>query len=91
MFLIINTNKSKDDIAKKLSRKNVKIYFVDATSIAFKYLGKGIVNTAMLGAFAKVADWVDKEDVELAIRERFIGKIADDNIKAMNECYDSLK
>ncbi|MCD6279781.1 pyruvate ferredoxin oxidoreductase subunit gamma [Candidatus Micrarchaeota archaeon] len=90
-ILIINTNKSKDDIAKKLSRKNVKIYFVDATSIAFKYLGKGIVNTAMLGAFAKVADWVDKEDVELAIRERFIGKIADDNIKAMNECYDSLK
>lgn len=48
---------------------------VDATAIALETLKMPIVNTAMLGAFCKVQDFVPLETVTEAIKERFGGKL----------------
>lgn len=81
---ILNTKDKKE-------HAGAKIFSVDATSIALKHLGKPIVNTAMLGAFAKATQLVSLASLERAIRERFRGELAEKNIAAIRECYESLK
>jgi pyruvate ferredoxin oxidoreductase gamma subunit len=75
----------------KAEHAGASIFSVDATSIALKHLGKPIVNTAMLGAFAKATQLVSLASLERAIRERFKGELAEKNIAAIRECYESLK
>lgn len=83
--LVINTH-------KKVKLKGVnKIFRVDATTISIKNLGRPIVNTAILGAFAKVTHIVSLESLKKAIKERFSPKIAQKNIKAAEECYNAVK
>lgn len=85
---IINTSKNKKDLNIKISQKN--IYTIDATKIALKILGKNIVNTVILGSFAKATKLITLESLELAIKQKFSGKdkkIINNNIKAIKEAY----
>ena len=64
-----------------------KVYCVDATRIA-KELGLvvsgwPVVNTTMLGAFAKATGVVSPESIAEAIRAQFSGKLAEKNVQAM--------
>jgi len=86
-YAIVNSNKKPEELGLKAS----KVYTVDATSIALKHIGRPIVNTAMLGAFAKVNDDLDLESLKKAIQGRFSGKIAEKNIAAIQECYDATQ
>ncbi|MEM0319992.1 MAG: 2-oxoacid:acceptor oxidoreductase family protein, partial [Candidatus Nezhaarchaeales archaeon] len=60
---------------------------VDATSIAIEVLGAPIVNTAILGAVARVVDLVKKESIVEVMREKFPPTIAEKNIKAFTIAY----
>ncbi|MFH1285704.1 MAG: pyruvate ferredoxin oxidoreductase subunit gamma [Candidatus Micrarchaeota archaeon] len=84
--VIINSNCSKE--AFKLPTKN--IYTVDATSIALKHFGRALVNTAMLGAFAKVYG-LKLEAVKRAISEHFPKELAEKNMRAVEECFNQTK
>lgn len=86
-MVIVNTRKKKEELGIKA--KNV--YAVDATGIALKHIGAPIVNTAMLGAFAKATNLVKLESIEKAIGERFSKDIAEKNKKAIEECYNLLR
>lgn len=57
--IIINSVKTPEELGVPQQTGNVAI--VDATGIAEKLLGRNIPNTAMLGAFAKIAGLVQKE------------------------------
>ncbi|MDD5317529.1 MAG: pyruvate ferredoxin oxidoreductase subunit gamma [Candidatus ainarchaeum sp.] len=83
--VIVNTKKGRGEIGIK----GGKVFIVDATGIAVKHLGRPIVNTAMLGAFAKVTGLVPLDALERAIRHRFKGEIAEKNVAAIEECYNS--
>jgi len=85
--VIVNCSKQ----AKDLELKTDNVYVVDATSIAIKHIGRPIFNTAMLGAFAKVSGWVTLESLKEAIKGRFSPEVAEKNIKAAEECYESVK
>ncbi|PYB68362.1 MULTISPECIES: 2-oxoacid:acceptor oxidoreductase family protein [unclassified Thermoplasma] len=67
---------------------------VDAVSIAVKHgLGSRanpVINTSMLGAFAKVTGLVSLESVLEATRTNVPGKIKE-NMDAVREAYDSVK
>jgi len=67
---------------------------VDATSIALRNgLGSRtnpIVNTAILGAFSKVAGLVGIDSIALAIREEVPGK-KNENAKAAREAFNEVK
>jgi pyruvate ferredoxin oxidoreductase gamma subunit len=88
--IIINSNKSQKELKIK---GNFHIHTVDASSVALKLFKKDIVNTAMLGAFAKVTESVSLESLYKGLEERFEGKakIIDLNKQAIKTVYEKIK
>ena len=86
-FIIINTNKEK----QKLNFPNYfNIHTIDATSIALKIFNKPIINTTMLGAFAKITGIISLDSLLKATDEILLRKgkkIAELNKKAIREAY----
>lgn len=87
-ILIINSSKNKNEINVKLPAKN--IFVVDATKIAMEKIGRNIVNTTILGAFAKTTKLVSLDALKKAIKEKFGDKgetVVSKNIEAIEEAY----
>jgi pyruvate ferredoxin oxidoreductase gamma subunit len=85
---IINTSLPKEELGLSLPADN--IYTVDATEIALRLLGKNIVNTVILGTFAKHIDAVSLDSLKAAIKEKFGQKdkvIVEKNTQAITEAY----
>ena len=62
-----------------------------ATQIAMEELGRPIMNTAILGAFAGLSGAISFEAIERSIRHRFPGELGDRNIKAARRAYELMK
>jgi len=62
-----------------------KYWGIDATKIAMETMGKNIVNTTMIGAFAKVTGLISLRSVQEAIRMEF-SKLPDKVIELNVEC-----
>jgi pyruvate ferredoxin oxidoreductase gamma subunit len=88
-IIIINTAKAKQDLKINLPQAN--IYTIDAAKIALEIIGKNIVNTVILGAFAKITGLVDLASLKQAIQEKFSGNqtLIDKNIKAIEQAYEN--
>jgi pyruvate ferredoxin oxidoreductase gamma subunit len=91
-WLLVNTNKSFADlhiesVAARLPKGQAII--VPASEIAMKHIGRPLPNAALLGAFAALGGQVHIESVEKAIREAFSGKIAEANVRAACEAYET--
>jgi len=86
---IINTAKAKENLKINLPKAN--IYTIDATKIAMEIIGKNIVNTVILGAFAKITGLVSLNSLKQAITEKFTGhdELIDKNIKAIEQAYQN--
>lgn len=87
--LIINTSQKKDDLNIDLPKDN--IYTIDATKIALEIIGKNIVNTVIIGAFAKATELFDLNSIKEAIEQKFGSKgkeIVDKNMKAITKAYN---
>jgi pyruvate ferredoxin oxidoreductase gamma subunit len=65
-----------------------KSYCYDATSLALRVLGKDIVNTAILGVFARATGVITLEAALRAIDESFPGKLADKNKELVSKAYE---
>ena len=68
----------------------IRIATVDATKIALETLKRPITNTAVLGAFSKVAGFPKLESIEKAIMKQFPGRIGEMNIAAIRMSYDEV-
>jgi len=90
-IVIINTEKSKEEVLEKLKKKPSKLALVDATTIALEVLGLPITNTAILGAVSKATGLVKLESVQEAIKEVFSGSLGDKNAKAAEEAYNKTQ
>ena len=86
--IIINTEypPEKFDLNTK-----AKIMTVDATRIALDVIGRPIVNTVLLGAFAGATGEIKPESIMEAVKERFPGKVGDKNAEAIKKAYDMIK
>lgn len=71
--------------------KKYRIYVVAATDIAVKVLGRGITNTAMIGALIKAVPIVKLDTLFEVIRERFRGAVAEKNIEVIKVAYGETK
>ncbi len=69
----------------------VKSYSIDATGIALEVLGVPIVNTVMLGAFAKVTGEVTLDSIINITKETFPGKMGEKNAEAAKIAYEKVK
>ena len=82
---IVNTEKP--DI-NAMVPDDVKVYLIDATTIALEELGVPITNTTLMGAFAAATGEIKLESLENALRNRFSGSMADKNIRAAERAYN---
>lgn len=90
-IIIINSTENR---WPKLTAKYKKLYFTAATEIALEIFGKNIVNTVILGAFAKHTNLVCLESLKKAIATKFKDKGEDminKNIQAITKDYENAK
>jgi pyruvate ferredoxin oxidoreductase gamma subunit len=88
-IVIINSAENK---WPELNQRFPRLYFTPATEIAMKIFGKNMVNTVILGAFAKHTKLVSLESLKKAVAEKFSEKgaaIIAKNIQAITEDYES--
>jgi len=89
--MLVNTTKSADEIREKLNLKSGTVAVVDALNIAVEE--KTRVNTAMLGALFRVADFLDPEAMKNVIRATFEEKyphLVDANIRTFERGYNEV-
>ena len=79
--LIINTENYK-------GKHEEKVISIDATGVALEMLGRNIVNTIILGYFAKKTQIVSIESLLEVIGETFPGKIGELNVEATKKAYE---
>jgi len=85
---IVNQKESVDPPAQA---HEVKVYAVPGNDIAQEVMGRPLGNTAILGAFAAATGEIDLPSLEKAIRARFKGKPADQNVEAAKRGYDYMQ
>jgi pyruvate ferredoxin oxidoreductase gamma subunit len=83
-WVVVNSKKPLELQARRLA-------IVDATKIAVETIGRPIVNTAMLGAFAKVTGLVSLDSLVKVVERHFSGKGAVGNINALRAAYEEVK
>jgi len=89
--LLVNSAE-KPDLPKSFAEQGKKAYFVNATSIALELnlivAGQPVVNTAMLGAFAKVTGEIRLESAEQVVRQEWPGAAGEINSRAVRFGYE---
>ena len=93
--LLVNTEKSPDDIRKKVGLKKGKVGTVDATKIALETLKIPMPNMPMLGAFLKVNNIVTIDEVSDIVKAKFLKKLGEEktkaNIEGIKRAFGELK
>lgn len=83
--ILINTTKPASHFK---APAGVTIKTIAATDLAVKIIGKPIINTILLGAFAKLSGLIKLASVEKAIKERFGGEVGEKNVAAAREGFE---
>jgi 2-oxoacid:acceptor oxidoreductase gamma subunit (pyruvate/2-ketoisovalerate family) len=81
-ILMINTEKTKEEIQKELLDFDGDIYTISATKIALEQMGQNKPNTAMLGALCRLTNLIDIETLKEVVKEKFEKKIGIENTKS---------
>ena len=89
-LVIVNTRKKPEE----LGIKHTRMATVDATGIALELellvAGLPVLNTTMLGAFARATEEVKLESVIEAIKETWPGAAGEKNAKGAELAYERL-
>ncbi|MEA3442395.1 MAG: 2-oxoacid:acceptor oxidoreductase family protein [Chloroflexota bacterium] len=64
---------------------------VDAVAIALEEIGRAIVNTCMLGAFAKTTGWLSMDPILSSLGEFFSGKVLERNINSAKRGFEETE
>ncbi|MCP5265747.1 MAG: 2-oxoacid:acceptor oxidoreductase family protein [Burkholderiaceae bacterium] len=89
-YVLINSRHGFDDLglAEITARhRHERLTTVPATEIAMRHLGRPLPNAVLLGGFAALSGLISLDAVEHAIRDRFSGRVADDNVAAATEAF----
>ncbi len=89
--IIINSSKSVDELKEKYNLGEFDVHSVDVTSKAVEILGANIVNTGILGAFAKITGLVSIDSLVEATGEKFSGDLKEKNIQLVKSIYEISK
>lgn len=87
-IIIINSDFDPEEFDLKT---NAKVMTVNATKVALDIIGRPIVNTVLLGAFAGATGEIKPDSIVRAVKERFPGKIGDKNAEALLEAYNQIR
>jgi pyruvate ferredoxin oxidoreductase gamma subunit len=93
-YILINTNKSFEELGLADYVRHWpadRLLTVSATDIARKHVGRPVPNVPLLGGFAAASGLIQLESVIKAIRSKFVGKIAEGNIAAATEAFNTVR
>lgn len=91
--ILINTERSLDEIKPLLKGYEGKVYTVDAKKISIEALGKNFPNTPMLAAIVKICDVMEKDQFFASMQAQYEHKFAtkpevvDGNMQALKRAY----
>lgn len=94
--LVVNTDMSPTEIREKLNiPKNIKVFTVNATKIAYETLGRNLPNVPLLGAIARITNIIDINTVKKSIEAKFLKKLGEEGVKknfeALERGYNEVK
>ncbi|MFC1787196.1 pyruvate ferredoxin oxidoreductase subunit gamma [Halobacteriota archaeon] len=87
-MVIANTEKEPEKLGLNVE---IRIRTINATKIAMDVLGRPIMNTALIGAFAGATGEVSVESIKNAVKSRFSGDIGEKNAEAVQKAYDMMR
>jgi len=96
-IILVNTQKSPEDIKKQLKLTSQTVYVVDASKISKDALKRDLPNTPMLGALIKVSKLLEFKPMIESVKHRLEHKfpnrpdVVDGNIKAIKRAYEEVK
>ena len=73
------------------ARRMKDVVTVPASAIARECTGRPLPNAALLGGFVALQDIVSLESVVAAIRDRFPGRLGEDNATAAERAHDHVR
>jgi len=93
-YVLINSKHSFDelglgDISGRY--RHERLITVPATEIALKHVGRPLPNAVLLGGFAALSGLITLEAVAHAIRDRFGGKLAQNNVAAATAAFEYVQ
>ncbi len=95
--IIVNTQKSKEEIEALLNGYQGKVYTIDARDISIKALGKNYPNSPMLAAVVAVTGVMEPDvflkEMKASFEHKFAKKpeVIDGNMKALQMTLDAIK
>jgi pyruvate ferredoxin oxidoreductase gamma subunit len=89
--VVLNSPKRSKEMASRLALNEEQVRTIDATHLAMEIAGRPIVNTAMLGALARVAPLVSLGSIESAIKDRFAGTLGEKNVELIRRVYEMVE
>lgn len=87
-ILVLNTSKP---ITDRIHSNVDVIGFTDAIAIALEEIGKPIVNTCMLGVFAKTTGWTSLDFILSSLEQHFSGSVLERNAKAVRRGFNTTQ
>lgn len=95
--ILVNTEKSPEEIAPKLKGYEGRICTIDARKISMETLGKYFPNTPMLGAIVRVAKLMEEdtfiESMETSFKHKFATKpqVIEPNMAAVKRALEEVR
>lgn len=95
--ILINTQRTKEEILPHLKGCKGDVYIIDAKKISMAAMGRYFPNTPLLAAIVKVAGIMDKEtflrEMKASLQHKFASKpeVIDGNMKALEMAFEEVR
>lgn len=90
-YALINSSRPATDLQlDDVGLRPERLLTVSATELALQHVGRPMPNAVLLAGFAAVTGVVSLDSVVAAIRERFSDAVADGNVAAAREAYETV-
>ncbi len=95
--IVVNTEKSKEEIAPHLKGYKGKVYTIDARKVSMETLGKYFPNSPMLASIVKVSGVMDEDvflrEMEASFRHKFAKKpeVIEGNMQALRMALKEVR
>jgi pyruvate ferredoxin oxidoreductase gamma subunit len=85
--VIVNSEKPAENVGLDAG---IDVRTIDATGLALEIIGRPIVNTTLLGAFAGATSEINIDSIKRSVVARFPGKIGEVNVHAAEKAYQLM-
>jgi len=93
--ILVNSNRTPEELREQLNLKEGRVYAVDATAIALDEIGRPIPNSPMIGALLKVTGLAEIDKMVSIVAKKFQGKMSEQviegNIRAMKRAFEEVR